>query len=278
MPALASRPCLHAFVYFALCCAVVIGSICGAVTTQAAELPSFEKQIQPLLAKYCLECHGPKAQEGELRFDQLSRSFDPSVTAKWRQAVDRVELNQMPPEGKPRPSADERRLLVSWVDGESQRAELARRAKEGRVVLRRLNRVEYENTIRDLLGIQVNLREQLPEDGSANGFDNAGAALHTSSFLMEKYLEAADTALNMAIANRPKPPPMIEQHEGLKDPRPGNERKRLSLSGRHGGLLLLVAVAQRPSRRVLSAGSAATIASASPPRPFKVRASRSRFA
>ena len=98
-------------------------------------------------------------------------------------------------------------VLASWVDGESQRAELARRAKEGRVVLRRLNRIEYENTIRDLLGIQVNLNEQLPEDGSANGFDNAGAAHHTSSFLMEKYLEAADTALNMAIANRPKPPP-----------------------------------------------------------------------
>src|SRR5438046_2927217 len=93
----------------ALLCAVVIGLICSAVTTQAAELPSFEKQIQPLLAKYCIECHGPKAQEGELRFDELSRSFDRSVTAKWRQAVDRVELNQMPPKGKPRPSADEGR-------------------------------------------------------------------------------------------------------------------------------------------------------------------------
>jgi Protein of unknown function (DUF1592)/Protein of unknown function (DUF1588)/Protein of unknown function (DUF1587)/Protein of unknown function (DUF1585)/Protein of unknown function (DUF1595)/Planctomycete cytochrome C len=201
--------------------AVVSGLICSAVTTQAAELPSFEKQIQPLLAKYCFDCHGPKAQEGELRLDQLSRSFDPLSAAKWRHAIDRVELNQMPPEGKPRPSADERRLLASWVDGEADRAELARRAKEGRVVVRRLNRIEYQNTIRDLLGIQVNLIDQLPEDGSANGFDNAGAALHTSSFLMERYLEAAETALNTAISNRLKPPPMIEQHEGLKDPRPG---------------------------------------------------------
>ena len=65
----------------------------------------------------------------------------------------------------------------------------------GRVVLRRLNRVEYENTVRDLLGINVNLKEQLPEDGSADGFDNAGAANHTSSFLMEKYLEAADNGI-----------------------------------------------------------------------------------
>ncbi len=74
------------------------------------------------------------------------------------------------------------------------------------VVMRRLNRIEYENTIRDLLGIQVELKELLPPDSSANGFDNSADALHTSSFLMEKYLEAADTALNLAIANRPQPP------------------------------------------------------------------------
>ena len=96
-------------------------------------------------------------------------------------------------------------------------ADAAARAAQGRVVLRRLNRVEYENTVRDLLGINVNLKEQLPEDGSADGFDNAGAANHTSSFLMEKYLEAADTALNMAIANRPKPPPSITKRHSLKD-------------------------------------------------------------
>ncbi|MFM9966501.1 MAG: DUF1592 domain-containing protein [Planctomycetaceae bacterium] len=94
------------------------------------------------------------------------------------------------------------------------------RAAQGRVVLRRLNRAEYENTVNDLLGIKVNLKEQLPQDGSANGFDNAGAAHHTSSFLMEKYLEAADTALNAAIANRPKPPTLISKRYSLKDGHP----------------------------------------------------------
>lgn len=105
----------------------------------------------------------------------------------------------MPPKNKPRPSVDEQRLLASWVDGESARADLARRAKEGRVVVRRLNRIEYQNTVRDLLGIQANLIDQLPEEGTANGFDNAGAALHTSSFVMERYLKAAETALDLAI-------------------------------------------------------------------------------
>jgi len=93
-------------------------------------------------------------------------------------------------------------------------------ATEGRVVLRRLNRVEYENTICDLLGISVRLKEQLPQDSAADGFDNAGAAHHTSSFLMEKYLEAADLALDAAIANRPQPPASLRQRYSLKDGHP----------------------------------------------------------
>ena len=95
------------------------------------------------------------------------------------------------------------RALADWIDGQGGSGGGRRRAAQGRVVLRRLNRVEYENTVRDLLGVDVDLKELLPLDSSADGFDNVGEALHTSSFLMEKYLEAADTALNLAIANRP---------------------------------------------------------------------------
>ena len=94
----------------------------------------------------------------------------------------------------------------------------ARPADEGRVVLRRLNRTEYENTIRDLLGIEVELKELLPLDSSAEGFDNVGDALHISSFLMEKYLEAADRALHVAIANLPQPP-LVKKRYSLKDER-----------------------------------------------------------
>jgi uncharacterized protein DUF1592/uncharacterized protein DUF1588/uncharacterized protein DUF1587/uncharacterized protein DUF1585/uncharacterized protein DUF1595 len=89
-------------------------------------------------------------------------------------------------------------------------------AGDGRAVLRRLNRVEYENTVRDLLGIDVDLKDVLPMDGAAAGFDNVGEALHTSSFLMEKYLEAAEKALNLAIANGPQPP-LVKKRYSLKD-------------------------------------------------------------
>src|SRR5262249_11426418 len=81
---------------------------------------------------------------------------------------------------------------------------------------RRLNRIEYQNTVRDLLGIDVDFQEMLPADSSANGFDNVGEALHVSSFLMDKYLEAADTALGLAIANGPQPP-NVKKRYSLKD-------------------------------------------------------------
>jgi hypothetical protein len=87
---------------------------------------------------------------------------------------------------------------------------------DGRTVLRRLNRVEYENSVRDLLGIHIEIKDILPLDSSAAGFDNVGEALHTSSFLMEKYLEAAEKALNVAIANGPRPP-LIKKRFSLKD-------------------------------------------------------------
>ncbi len=89
-------------------------------------------------------------------------------------------------------------------------------ADEGRAVARRLNRFEYQNTVCDLLGVKVDFQELLPLDSSADGFDNVGEALHVSSFLMERYLEAANTALDLAIANHPQPP-VISKHYSLRE-------------------------------------------------------------
>jgi len=108
------------------------------------------------------------------------------------------------------------RAVVRCGAGIDAQADAERRAAEGRVVLRRLNRAEYENTVRDLLGVDVELKEQLPLDSSANGFDNVGEALHVSSFLMERYLEAAEHALSAAIANGPRPA-LIKKRYSLND-------------------------------------------------------------
>lgn len=184
----------------------VLFAIVGTGAISAAD-DAYETRVRPFLDRHCLECHSGEEPEGDFRLDQLSPQFgDEAARRRWLAIVERVTKGEMPPEEKPRPTEEEIAALTAWVNTEAEAAERAERAAEGRVVLRRLNRVEFENTINDLFGIQLDLQEELPEDGQADGFDNAGAALHTSSFLMERYLEAADKALNEAIANLPRPP------------------------------------------------------------------------
>lgn len=111
----------------------------------------------------------------------------------------------MPPEEQQQPTAQESQAVVDWIRVRAGQAEMARRAAGGRVVLRRLNRAEYANTMRDLLGVEVDLTDLLPLNTSTSGFDNNAAALHTSSYLMRSYLEAADRVLDEAIANTSRP-------------------------------------------------------------------------
>ena len=190
-------------------------------TGQTADARQFEDQFRPLLSRHCLDCHSGEKPKGKLGLDNLIVNFTDAATRKrWAAVIKRLRAAEMPPKEQPRPTEKEIQALTEWLSLRAADADSTVRATEGRVVLRRLNRVEYENTVRDLLGITIHFKEQLPQDGSADGFDNASAAHHTSSFLMEKYLEAADTALNMAIANSPKPPPMISKQYSMKDMHP----------------------------------------------------------
>ena len=174
--------------------------------TAAADAKRYDDEIRPVLARHCLECHGIEKPKGDLRLDQLAPNFDnEAIRAQWSTVLERIKAGEMPPKEKPRLDEKDVRSLTEWIAAEVDAAIVARRAKTGRVVLRRLNRIEYEKTVRDLLGVEVELKEMLPLDTSASGFDNIGDALHTSSFLLERYLEAADAALGVAIANQPKP-------------------------------------------------------------------------
>jgi hypothetical protein len=187
-------------------------------TQKAGHKKTSDDQVRVVLTRHCLECHSGEKPKGDLRLDRLSHDFaDPASQQRWLAVLQRIKAGEMPPEDKPRPPANDVRVLADWISGKVQ-AEAARRAAEGRVVLRRLNRAEYQNTIRDLLGVDIDLTEKLPLDTSAHGFDNVGEALHVSSFLMEKYLDAADAALNVAIANLPQPP-AIKKRLSCKDER-----------------------------------------------------------
>ncbi len=156
--------------------------------------------VEPFLKENCLPCHGPDKSNGELRLDQLDADLAvPSNFKRWREIVSRVQSGDMPPDTEPRPKPEH---LVDFVKQLTVRLNeaAAKHRTEGRVVLRRLNRVEYENTMRDLFDVSVSVKDLLPEDSISHGFDNVGAALNISPVLMERYLDAADAVLTEAIA------------------------------------------------------------------------------
>ena len=152
------------------------------------------------LKDHCLRCHGPEKSKGDLRLDLLDTDFSkPSTFERWREVVSRTQSGEMPPKKEPRPSAVQVQTFVRQLNARLDKASLKQRST-GRVVLRRLNRVEYENTVRDLFAVDMRVKEMLPEDAVAQGFDNVGAALNISPVLMERYLEAADAVITAALA------------------------------------------------------------------------------
>lgn len=186
-------------------------------TPADAEPKAADGPAAPFLRQHCEACHAGDKPKGKFRVDSLTPDFaDKANRERWLAALEQVKSGAMPPEGKPRPAEKDVAALAEWVDGRVSAAEAARNAAQGRVPLRRLNRAEYENTVRDLLGVELDLKDLLPPDTSANGFDNAAEALHVSSFLMEQYLEAADRVLDAAIVNGPKPW-MIKKRFDIKD-------------------------------------------------------------
>ena len=159
-----------------------------------------------LFVGHCQKCHSGTKPKGDFKIENLTPDFsDRKNREQWLTVLEQLKAGEMPPKDKPRPPAKEVQAAVNWISGRAGAAELARRATEGRVVLRRLNRAEYANTVRDLLGVEVDLTDLLPPDTSVSGFDNSAEALHTSSYLMRSYLDAADRVLDEAIANTSRP-------------------------------------------------------------------------
>lgn len=176
---------------------MLAGLVCASLSFGAAA-PQ-DSQAAAFMKEHCLRCHGPEKAKGDFRLDQLDTDFaKPSTFERWREVVARVQAGEMPPKKEPRPQPAQVQTFVRQLTARLEEAGAKQRA-DGRVVLRRLNRVEYENTVRDLFAVNVSVKEMLPEDTIAQGFDNVGAALNISPVLMERYLEAADAVITAAL-------------------------------------------------------------------------------
>ena len=168
----------------------------------------FPSQVLPILEEHCFKCHGKKKQKGKLRLDTLSPDLLKSRIAAetWHDVRDALNLGEMPPEEEPELSREKRQILVGWVNQEIDALIEAKKSTGGRVVMRRLNRSEYQNTMRDLLGIEHNyIKDFPPESLSEDGFRNDGSTLQISDLQMEYYLKAAREGLRKAIVLGPRP-------------------------------------------------------------------------
>lgn len=177
-------------------------------TAICADVPNESAAALDFLKQHCHACHGPKKQEGKLRLDTLTAEFDlPGKARVWIEVMDKLNLGEMPPDGKPRPDAEAQERLVKWIAAELRAADKRSRSAGGRVLLRRMNRAEYANTIRDLLGMTFlpgeSPLEFLPPDGRADGFDKVASALMIDPSLLEKYYEVAQRIAATAIVTGP---------------------------------------------------------------------------
>ncbi|MFT4691055.1 MAG: hypothetical protein ACJASX_001850 [Limisphaerales bacterium] len=167
--------------------------------------PAVDTQVTTFFRSYCVKCHGLKKQQGDFRVDELQVSQTPADAEYWQLVLDNLNLAEMPPEDEQQPTDAERSFVTTWIAAELQRAARMLKGHTGEVVLRRLNRAEYEYTIEDLFGVKGDFAEGFPDDAKEEGFDNNGAALMLSAEQMDQYLAAADFILDRSIQTKPRP-------------------------------------------------------------------------
>jgi hypothetical protein len=174
---------------------------------------TFEESVRPILLRTCFPCHNDRVTSGGLNVKLLA-SHD-SIAAHregWDLILRKVKAGEMPPQGAPRPPKERIDAFIRYLEAEFDKVDHSTPPDPGRVVAHRLNRNEYTNTIRDLLGVEFRAERDFPTDDSGFGFDNIGEVLTISPVLMEKYMDAARTIAARAIGADPLPKPIEVQY------------------------------------------------------------------
>ena len=178
-------------------CIILCVFSCFISSADAAE--TFEK----FLSKYCIECHGPDKEKGDLRIDKLSREFNTGIDSQhWAEVIEQINTGDMPPKKKKeRPSKEEISEFVSVLDGHLKAGKAARMAARPPVAHYRLSRKEYQNTVYDLLGVRYDPAKpgQLNEDTMWHGYERIGSELSLSPSHINRYYQAADIVLERAL-------------------------------------------------------------------------------
>ena len=192
-----------------------------------AATPTFEDSVQPFLKSHCTFCHNDELKTADLSFDR----YQDGATALedgpvWQRVKRMLGRKMMPPSPRPRPRPEEVAAVLDWID--ANLAPEDTQPNPGRVTARRLNRAEYNNTVRDLLGIDFRPADDFPVDDSGYGFDNIGDVLSISPVLMEKYMTAAEKIVQRAIVTDRSVKPKVLRYSA---PRAEGEQRQIGAAG-----------------------------------------------
>jgi hypothetical protein len=182
------------------------GNVLDAAHAQAPQ--TMPAAVQGFMSKNCLPCHNKTSASGGLNLAAVRfRPENATNFGFWVKVYDRVAAGEMPPKAFPQPAPAARKLFLTTLGQPLTAINAAQTRRDGRAVWRRMNRYEYENTLRDLLDAPwLQIRDRLPEDGAAYHFNKTGEALDVSHVQMSRYLNAADYALREAMAKQPTRP------------------------------------------------------------------------
>jgi hypothetical protein len=187
---------------------------------------TFQTTVQPFVAKNCFGCHNDKVKSGGLN---LKAATDVAASRdEWEHVVEKLKAGEMPPKGMPRPAGEQVASVTKWLEDEFAREDSAMKPDPGRVTARRLNRYEYNTTIRDLLAVDFRPADDFPTDDFGYGFDNIGDVLTLSPSLMEKYMTAAHRIARLAIEGEQPPKMALKDRHANSSRRPAEfawERK-----------------------------------------------------
>jgi mono/diheme cytochrome c family protein len=170
----------------------------------AASTDGFESLVRPFVAKNCISCHGNEKHKRDLNLESfISATTLIEERDHWDDVVTKLRHREMPPDEEPQPPEHQRQAVAEWLARELARIDRVTPPNPGRVTARRLNRAEYNNTIRDLLGLDLRAADDFPQDDSGYGFDNIADVLSLSPALMEKYISAGDRIARAALFGPP---------------------------------------------------------------------------
>lgn len=168
----------------------------------------YEEKVRPILQAKCFGCHGEQKQKGKLRLDTLSADLIKDVRSAetWHDVRGVINLGEMPPDDEEDLTTEERKVVLDWLNATIEHAHKVHQSKDGQVVLRRLTRDQYQNTMRDLLGLDINYIQDIPQDPmSPDGLRNNGSSLQMTAEQLKHYINAARDALDKAIVTDPQP-------------------------------------------------------------------------